>query len=89
VAKVQGGILESWESHTVLTPNRRTRMTPVYQRPGTGAELTEAPVSETSEGVRELASEGNRSEREDGGGSLSCLIVAPESRVTTPEGACE
>jgi hypothetical protein len=57
-------------------------MTPVQQRPGAWAKLTEADASETPGAVREPVREGNRSERANGCGSRSSLIVAIEIRVT-------
>ena len=78
-----GGILESWESRTVPTWNNRIRMTPVQQRPGAWAELSGADASEKSGALREPAREGNRSERANGCGSRSGLVVAFESRVTS------
>ena len=85
-AEAYGGILESWESRTVPAVNRRKRMTPAYQRPGAWAELSAADASEISGAAWELASEGNRSARDDGCGSRSGLIVAVESRVTNRRG---
>jgi hypothetical protein len=57
-------------------------MTPVHQIPGAKAELFAAGASETRKAAKDSASEGNRSERGNGGGSLSGLILATESRVT-------
>ena len=74
--------LEGWESRTDPWHNYRIGTTPVYQRPGTGAMLSAVLVSETWKAAKDSASEGNRSERGNGGGSLSGLIVAIESRVT-------
>ena len=81
-AETYGGILESWESRTDPLHNHRIRTTPVHQRPGAKAELFTAGASETPKAAKDSASEGNRSERGNGGGSLSGLIVAFEIRVT-------
>ena len=86
-AKTYGGILESWESRTVLTRNNRNRTTPGQQRPGAGALPPKAAASETKGAKWESASEGNRSERTGGYGSLRGLVVAIESRVTEPKGS--
>ena len=81
-AEAPGGILESWESRPDPWPNYRIRTTPVHQRPGAWAMLSAARASETRKAAKDSGSEGNRSERGNGGGSLSGLIVAFESRVT-------
>ena len=86
-AKAYGGILGSWESRTVLSHIRRNRTTPAYQRPGAGAVLSATLASETRKATRAPVSEGNRSERASGGGSLSRLIVAIESRRTSTGGS--
>lgn len=86
VAEAPGGILESWESRTVPT-NRRTRTTPAYQRPGAKTKTSLVIASENREATRAPASEGNRNERENGGGSLRGLIVADESRRTEAGGS--
>ena len=86
-AKTRRGNLESWESRTVPAHNSRNRAIPAQQRPGAGAALSAAPASETAERVRAAVSEGNRSERIGGYGSLSCLIVALENRVTFTGGS--
>jgi hypothetical protein len=44
--------------------------------------LSAVLASETREATKDSGSEGNRSERGNGGGSLSGLIVAVENRVT-------
>ena len=85
-AEAQGGILQSWESRTDPS-NSRIRMTPAYQRPGAGAVLSTAFASAYREAARDSASEGNRSERGNGGGSLSCLIVVIESGRTEAGGS--
>ena len=82
-AEAHGGILESWESRTEPSNNRRG-MTPGSQRPGTGAVLSAALVSEYRRAAKDSVSEGNRSERGNGYGSLRGLTVALESRVTEP-----
>ena len=82
-AKAYGGILGSWESRTALSHESRNRTTPAHQRPGAGAVLSAARASETREAARAPASEGNRSERASGGGSLSRFIIAMESRRTS------
>ena len=82
-AEAHGGILESWESRTVATAQRRTRMTPAHQHPGARVELSAACASETAESAWAPASEGNRSGRADGCGSRSGLVVAIESRRTS------
>ena len=81
-AETYGGILESWESRTDPWHNYRIGTTPVDQRPGARATLSAACVSETRKAAKDSGSEGNRSERGNGGGSLSGLIVALEIRVT-------
>ena len=81
-AEAYGGILESWESRTDPLYNNRTRTTPGHQRPGAGGGLSAVLASETREATKDSASEGNRSERGNGGGSLNGLIVVFESRVT-------
>lgn len=86
-AKAHGGILESWESRTEPSRICRSRTTPAHQRPGAGAALSVARASETREAAKDSASEGNRSERGNGGGSLSGLIVAIESRRTGAGGS--
>ena len=86
-AKAYGGILGSWESRTARSPTSRNRTTPAQQRPGTRAELPAALVSETREAARAPVSEGNRSGRARGGGSLSRRIVAIESRRTSTGGS--
>lgn len=85
-AEAYGGILESWESRTDPMYNDRTRTTPVNQRPGATATLSVAEASKTPKATKDTVSEGNRSERGDGGGSLSGLIVAIESRRTEAGG---
>lgn len=75
-AEAYGGILESWESRTDPLFNDRSRTTPVHQRPGAGAMLSAVLVSETRKAAKDSASEGNRSERGNGGGSLSGLVPA-------------
>jgi hypothetical protein len=85
-AKAYGGILESWESRTDPS-NHRKGTTPGSQRPGAWAMLSAAPVSETRKATKDSGSEGNRSERGNGGGSLSGLIVAIESRRTEAGGS--
>jgi hypothetical protein len=85
-AKTHGGILGSWESRTDPLHNDRTRTTPVHQRPGARAEFSGADASETRKAAKDSASEGNRSERGNGGGRLSGLIVANESRRTETGG---
>jgi hypothetical protein len=86
-AEAHGGILESWESRTDPWHNYRIRTTPVHQRPGARAMLSAALASETRKAAKDSASEGNRSERGNGGGSLSGLIVAFESRRTETGGS--
>ena len=86
-AEAYGGILESWESRTDPWYNNRTRTTPVHQRPGAKAEIFAVGASETRKVTKDSASEGNRSERGNGGGSLSGLIVAMESRRTEAGGS--
>lgn len=86
-AKAHGGILESWENRPEPSRNRRIWTTPAEQRPGAGAELSAARASETWGAVKDSASEGNRSERGNGSGSLSGRIVAMESRRTSTEGS--
>jgi hypothetical protein len=86
-AEAHGGILESWESRTAATEHCRARMTPAHQHPGARAELSAARASETAGSARAPVSEGNRSERADGGGSRSGLIVAVESRRTGTGGS--
>ncbi len=68
-AEAYGGILKSWESRTEPS-NNRIRTTPGSQRPGAGAELSAALASEYREATKDSASEGNRSERGNGDGSL-------------------
>jgi len=85
-AEAYGGTLESWESRTDPWHHNRSRTTPVYQRPGARAVLSAARVSETRKAAKDSGSEGNRSERGNGGGSLSGLIVAFESRRTEAGG---
>jgi hypothetical protein len=80
-AKAHEGILESWESRTVLSCTSRTRTTPAHQRPGAWVALPAAHASETSEATREPTREGNRSARGQSG-SRSGLIVAFQNRVT-------
>ena len=87
VAKAYGGILGSWESPHRSLEHRRNWATPADQRPGTMAAVPAAFVSETQGTTRGTASEGNRSERHDGSGSLRGLIVAFESRRTATEGS--
>jgi hypothetical protein len=87
VAKAYGGILESWERPPRSLEARRNRTTPAHQRPGTWAGFPGADVSETRGTARGTASEGNRSKRDGGGGSLSVLIVAIESRRTAAGGS--
>jgi hypothetical protein len=86
-AKAHGGILESWESRTDPSINNRMGTTPVYQRPGVRAAFLAAVASEARGKAKDSASEGNRSERGNGGGSLSGLIVATESRRTETGGS--
>jgi hypothetical protein len=85
-AKTHGGILESWESRTDPSDYRK-RTTPGSQRPGAWAVLSAVWASETRKATRDSGSEGNRSERGNGGGSLSGLIVALESRRTEAGGS--
>jgi hypothetical protein len=49
--------------------------------------LSAALVSETRKAAKDSGSEGNRSDRGNGGGSLSGLIVAFESRRTETGGS--
>ena len=86
-AKTRWGILESWESRPAPTTNHRNGMTPVDQRPGATLDFSTSTASETLEKVWAAASEGNRSKRPGEGGSLSCLIVAIENRVTETGGS--
>jgi len=86
-AKTRRGILESWESRPAPTAHDRIRTTPVHQRPGTALVFSPGTVSETLGKERATVSEGNRSERVNGNGSLSCLIVALENRVTETGGS--
>ena len=86
-AKTRRGILESWESRPAPTTNHRNGMTPVYQRPGIALDFSTSTVSETLGKVWAAASEGNRSKRTREDGSLSCLIVAIENRVTETGGS--
>jgi len=86
-AEAHGGILESWERRPVATAHCRTRMTPAHQHPGARAELSAAVASEAAESAWAPVSEGNRSERADGGGSRSGLVVAVESRRTGAGGS--
>jgi hypothetical protein len=81
-AEAHGGILESWERPHRSLEHCRNRTTPAYQRPGAWAAFPAVFASEIRETTRGTASEGNRSERDGGCGSLSGLIVAFESRVT-------
>jgi hypothetical protein len=85
-AEAYGGILESWESRTEPSKNR-TRTTPGAQRPGAKAAFPATSASETRETAKDSASEGNRSERGNGSGSLSGLIVAMENRRTEAGGS--
>ncbi len=85
-AKVHGGILESWESRPDPS-NSRNRTTPAYQRPGARTALPAVHASESREAAKDPVSEGNRSERGNGGGSLSGLIVAIESGRTETGGS--
>ena len=87
VAKAYGGILGSWERPHRSLEHRRNRTTPAHQRPGARAALPAAFGSETREATRGAASEGNRSERRNGSGSLSGRIVAIESRRTGTGGS--
>ena len=64
----------------------RKRTTPGQQRPGARVGLVGTRASETRPAARAPADEGNRSGRMDGGGSLSRLIVALESRRTEAGG---
>jgi hypothetical protein len=82
VAEAYGGIRGSWESPRVLLTKCRNWTKPAEQRPGVSEKLTVAGASEEKGASAEPASEGNRSGREDARGSLSCLIVALESRET-------
>jgi len=86
-AKAHGGILESWESRTDPSTDNRIGTTPVYQRPGARAAFLAAVASEARGKAKDSASEGNRSDRGNGGGSLSGLIVALESRRTETGGS--
>ena len=86
-AKTRWGILESWESRPALITNDRIWTTPVYQRPGVALDFSTSTASETLEEVWASASEGNRSKRTREDGSLSCLIVAIENRVTETGGS--
>ena len=86
-AEAHRGIQGSWESPRVLPNENRKRTTPVDQRPGATAPLPAAVASEEEGAAAGPASEGNRSGREDARGSLSCLIVAPESRETLAGGS--
>ena len=86
-AEAYGGILGSWESPHRALEHRRNRTTPAYQRPGAWVGSPATGASETWETTRGTASEGNRSERLSGCGSLSGLIVATESRRTATEGS--
>lgn len=86
-AKAQGGILESWERRTDPSMDNRMGMTPVYERPGAEAALLAAWASETRGERRTPRARDNRSERGNGGGSLSGLIVAIESRRTETGGS--
>ena len=85
-AETHGGILESWESRTDPSKYRKWT-TPGSQRPGVWAVLSAVLASETREATKDSGSEGNRSERGNGGGSLSGLIVAIESRRTEAGGS--
>lgn len=85
-AESQGGILKSWESHTVPSGNRKGT-TPVYQRPGTQVGFLGAWVSEELQTAKEPVREGNRSAGVDRWGSLRGLIVAMESRRTEAGGS--
>jgi hypothetical protein len=80
-AEAYGGILESWESRTVLSCTSRIRTTPAHQRPGAWVVLPAAHASETSAATREPARGGNRSARGQSG-SRSGLVVAFQNRVT-------
>jgi hypothetical protein len=86
-AKAHGGTLGSWESRTDPSSNSRMGMTPADQRPGAWGVLPATHVSETRGARKDSASEGNRSERTSGNGSLSRLIVAIESRRTFTGGS--
>jgi hypothetical protein len=86
-AKAYGGILGSWESRTALSHQCRNRTPPAHQRPGAWAVLPAVGASESREAARVPASEGNRSARASGGGSLSRCIVAVESRRTSTGGS--
>jgi hypothetical protein len=86
-AKTRRGILESWERRPVPITHHRIRTTPVHQRPGAALDFSTSTASETVEEVWASASEGNRSKRTREDGSLSCLIVAIESRVTETGGS--
>jgi len=86
-AEAYWGIQESWESPHVLLFTCRTGTTPGLQRPGTSERLSASGVSEVERAAGEPATEGNRREREYMCGSLSCLIVAFESRETLTGGS--
>jgi hypothetical protein len=79
--------LESWESRPAPITNDRIWTTPVHQRPGAARDFSASTASETSEEGWAAASEGNRSKRAREDGSLSCLIVAMENRVTETGGS--
>ena len=81
-AKAYGGILESWESPHRSLENSRTRTTPAYQRPGAGPCFLRPLRAKNGKQRGTPQARDNRSERGNGGGSLSGLIVAVESRVT-------
>lgn len=86
-AKTRRGILASWESRPVPITHDRNWTTPVDQRPGAVLDLSTSRASETVEEVWASASEGNRSKRTSEDGSLRCLIVAAENRVTETGGS--
>ena len=86
-AKAHGGILESWERRTDPSMDHRIGTTPDDQRPGVRAAFLAVVVSKARGKAKDSASEGNRSERGNGGGSLSGLIVATESRRTETGGS--
>lgn len=87
-AEAYRGIRGSWESPRVLLTRSRRWTKPDEQRPGVPAKLTVAGASEQErEHQQSPLCEGNRSGREDARGSLSCLIVAIESRETKSGGS--
>ena len=86
-ARTHGGILKSWESRTEPSKIIRTGTIPAYQRPGAEVVLSGPFASENWEATKDSASEGNRSERGNGSGSLSSLIVAIESGRTLTGGS--